>query len=273
MSDGADSCYCTLALGAEHRRMARELALDVARLAPPETQLLIYTDRPGEFSRGAGTVAVRHRQRGIRTCYNDKRLVLSGALRSHASAIFLDADTRLIEAPPPPVALRPGLTAIAAYPILEHVGNVEHPERLRLFARMAGKLEVDLRRVCFVEESLFAIRRDGREREFLHWWGMVARYFELNGLDRAEGNAIGLAAAKVGWPVWRDGLEEVDRRRRHSYASLHSEALRAEREALALTPRWRKLSQPWMVRRRLGVEFRRGVALLETLRHFEFYYR
>jgi len=104
-------CFCTLAIHAPYRERARLLCADLAP-AP----MLVLTDEPADFAdlpvravahKPSGPMAVDYLERLAPTgenrgsaAYHDKRFALQAALRDFDTAIYLDADTRIVSVPP-----------------------------------------------------------------------------------------------------------------------------------------------------------------------------
>src|SRR5690242_13117530 len=101
-----NACFCTLAIHAPYRRRARQLCADA-----PSVPWIVLTDQPEDFS-GLLVRAIRHQPTGPmaidfqtrlpptgngrgRPAYHDKRFVLQAALEEFATAIFVDADSRI----------------------------------------------------------------------------------------------------------------------------------------------------------------------------------
>lgn len=251
-----DYCFCTLALGKKYRILAQQLATDLAKYCP-KTFIFVYTDNPNDFRFSNNVLAFKHRQQGTLLCYNDKRLVLAKALSKFRAAICIDADTRILADIPDDLQWQPGITVGHSENLVEHAQKY-NPERLESLRKLASKLDLPFEKVNYVGESLFVITRDsGKEIEFFNYWGRVGRYLEFQGIHGGEGNAMGLAAAKVGWTIHRDGWQTVKQATQHIDASY------------MLTPSssWDK----WKLR--LSYHYRLNFARLTALNDFEFFYR
>lgn len=216
-------CFCTLAIHAAYRKLARQLAED---LAP--TSFLILTDAPGEFAdlpvtaehlTPTGPMAIDYlagvspqHQRG-QEAYHDKRFVIARALRDYDTALFLDADMRLA-ARPIVGTFRPGLTILPGEvrSISAHLsihGSYRRPFFVELARQLGGNDSV-LDAALWVPEWCYAVTRDdGRERRFLETWGQAAGFMQANAVFSGEGGVMGLCAAMVGWTVDRMGLSQV----------------------------------------------------------------
>jgi hypothetical protein len=201
-------CFCTLALGRRYRLFARRLS-ESMQLHVPGLPLLVLSDGPADFADLANVIARKHVQRGMLSCYHDKRFVLLEALSRYDAAVMVDADV-LVTAPPSfPPDWRPGLTG-KSRPLIAHALK-SAAGSIPLIRQVARKWAVRPAECRFVSEPVFVLTRDsGREGEFLRVWGGLARDFELRGFATGEGISMGLAAAKVGLPVhpWPGGVRD-----------------------------------------------------------------
>lgn len=212
-------CFCTLALGTKYRGLALLLAKDIEKYSP-HTSFVVLTDHPHDFSEQSNVLAFKHRQQGVKS-YHDKRFVIEKSLSLFNSCIFIDADMRILAPIPQELTWLqlPGITARACEDmpkkygkVLAGTANAKLCKEFQLTHKAAKKLnlQLDSKEVKFVYEYLFAVTKDsGREIEFLRQWGKIALYYELNGVYDAEGNAIGLAAAKAGLPVRWSAMEGI----------------------------------------------------------------
>ena len=252
-----DFCFCTLALGHRYRQMAIKLAEDLVQYAP-QTQLIIYTDSPQDFSSKINVVAFRHTQQSTLRCVNDKRFLLQKALSLYPEVIFVDADTRIIDHIPEQTEWPPGITAC-------HRNLVEHlhrraPKSLNFLKEIAFKLGIEKdtwEQVQWVGESIYIITRDrGKEREFLETWGVIVNYLELNNLHLNDGNIMGIAAAKVGWTINKQGWPELNQIRKHLDASYNKPPMSL-----------------WQIcQEKVGYYYRLNRLRLIALKNFKFYY-
>lgn len=251
-----DYCFCTLALGKKYRILAQQLATDLAKYCP-KAFIYVYTDNVNDFGSYNNVLAFKHRQQGTLLCYNDKRLVLAKALSKFRAAICIDADTRITADIPDDLQWEPGITVGHCKNLVEHAQKY-NPERLESLQKLASKLGLPLEKVNYVGESLFVITRDnGKEIEFFNYWGKVGRFLEFQGIHGGEGNAMGLAAAKVGWVVHHSGWETVKQATHHIDASYIP------------TP-----SSSWDTwKLRLTYHSRLNFARFKALNDFEFFYR
>jgi hypothetical protein len=250
-----DFCFCTLALGKKYHLLAQQLADDLEKNAPGNS-IVIYTDKPKNFSEQHNVLAYKHQQDGILHCYNDKRFVIATALSKFRAAIFIDADSRILSPMPSDVQWLPGITAGHCENLIEHVSKY-NPERLQPLKKVALKLDLAIEKTNYIGECLFIIARDeGREQEFLQLWGIIGRYLELKGIHAGEGNTMGLAAAKVGWNVKTHGWAAIKQVTHHIDAS-------SERTQQTFWDTWK---------RRLSYHYRLNRARLAALKDFEFFY-
>jgi hypothetical protein len=250
-----DFCFCTLALRNKYRLLAQQLAHDLAKYSPGTT-LLVLTDEPSFFQENSHVLAIKHRQNGILHCYHDKSILMEIALSKFTTAIHIDADTKILSPVPDNLQWQPGITAGHYENLVEHVSKY-NPERLPALKKVAAHLNVDLETVTYMGESLFMISRDnGRELDYLKYWSMIGRYLELRGIHGGAGNAMGIAATKVGWQVYQDSWQEIKNVVHHTDASYTNQEKTA----------WSK----WQ--RRIGYHYRLNLARLTALKNANFYY-
>jgi hypothetical protein len=263
MNPNKQICFCTLALGKKYQILASELAKDLEKYGS-SFPLVVGTDDPKYFSNSSNVLAFELHKQGILHCYHDKRFVLAKALADFDVAICIDADTRVIADLPTDIDWKPGITAGHQEDLIEHV-NKYSPERLGFLKNMSAKLDVSLENSRYIGESLFIIARDGgKEQEFLRLWGLMGRYLELKGIHSGEGNAMGIAAAKVGWTVYSEGWENLRKLLQHLDASYR------ENSHLFEAPK----KKPWdKLKRRLDYHYRLNRLRLMALQDFDFYYR
>jgi hypothetical protein len=249
-------CFCTLSLGERYRSMAKQLAQDLEKYSPG-TFLVVGTDKPDELIDCANILAFQFHQQGILHCFNDKRFVIKNALEKFQTAIYLDADTRIIGDLPDRLDYSPGIIGCHRN-IIEHVSKYRSQD-LENIKKVASKLEIPIQNTDWIGESLFAVTRDaGKEQEFLKTWGIIALYLELKGMHSGEGSIMGLAAVKVGWKVAKtESWESLNQIRKHLDASL--------------TKLPKSLWQSWQ--KRLGYHYRLNKSRLLALKNFNFYYR
>ncbi len=207
MQEQIEFCFGTLALGANYRNLASELAKDLEKYSP-STSLVILTDKPEHFRKFINVIAFKHRQESV-GCYHDKRHVIAKGLTLFNSCIFIDADMRILASIPNDLQWKPGITAkIAWHNIVKHNKN---QVEIKILHNIAQKLNLKLEDITFVHECLFAVTKDsGREIDFLKTWQKVANYCELNKMYRGEGHAIGLAAAQAGMKIRIDSMSQIN---------------------------------------------------------------
>ncbi|MDJ0732744.1 MAG: hypothetical protein QNJ47_01445 [Nostocaceae cyanobacterium] len=248
-------CFCTLALRKKYRLLTQNLAQDLEKYAPGK-QLLIYTDSPQDFVNYPNVLAFQYSQKGILHCYHDKRFVMAEALSKFDAAIYIDADTRIISQIPHNINFQPGITVGHTENLVEHVSKYT-PERLETLNKVASKLNLSLETVTYMGESLFVIAKDeGRETEFFKYWGIISNYLELKGIHAGAGNAMGLAATKVGWIIKKDGWQTIRKVTQH----LDAASISTQQTF------WDK----WQ--RRIGYHYRLNKARIMALKDFNFYY-
>jgi hypothetical protein len=195
-------CFCGLALGIKYRLCAIDLAKDLQKYHPG-VEYLILTDDTSDFRDLKNVIAIKHSQDSIMFPYNDRRFAIEKALFRYDRTIQIDTDIRLLKPLIFPNELD-NLDGIIAksLPLKNHL-NQYQPQNLPYYEKIAQKLDIDFDSVSYVGEFVFAVARNmGKEREFVHYWGMIAKYLELQRIHGADGPIIGLAAAKVGLPIY-----------------------------------------------------------------------
>jgi hypothetical protein len=217
--------FCTLAMEAPYRRRARQLCADV-----PGLPWLVLTDAPADFA-DLPVTTVAHAATGPMAsdylrdlpatgggqgaaAYHDKRFALQAALRGHASALYVDADSR-ITSPPPDAALPPGIAVLPVVraSVATHLatcGAWRRPAFEALACALSGNTAI-LDDAMWCHEALVAITGDGREARFFDAWSFAAEFLQARGIFSGEGGVIGLAAAHAGWTVDFDALRAWDR--------------------------------------------------------------
>lgn len=250
--------FCTLALGKKYRDFTKQLAGDLDRYSPG-TKLVVYTDNPSDFRDKQNVLAFKHRQQGILYCYHDKRFVMEKALSMFPVAINIDADTRIVDDVPKQLEFTPGINA-RHQNMMAHVSKYR-PQSIELIKTVANKLNIIVDDAQFIGESMYVITRDGgREKEFFKYWGTIGNYFEMNGMFSGEGNAMGLAAARVGWTINRsEGWENINKIRKHLDASYGRKHL----------PFWHLED----LKQRFAYHYRLNKTRLAALSDFDFFYR
>jgi hypothetical protein len=205
-------CFCTLALGQDYCRLARQLAGDLARSAPGVI-FFVVTDNASSFRGLSNVQAVQHRQRSF-LGLNDKLVVMRKALSRYQTAVFVDADMRILG----PVDLDPEICepGLKCYLIRTwqwtydtHDRSPSAPQWQKDDLRIMGLLQQafdireDARNIPYVTEGLFAITAGDRKdlELFLRKWNSLAEFCERNKFFRHSGFSIGLAAMLTGFPI------------------------------------------------------------------------
>lgn len=248
-------CFCTLALGHKYRVLTQELAADLEKFADG-ISLIVYTDDPKDFHKHKNVIAVKHYQQGILHCYNDKRFVMEMGLSKFSAAIYIDADTRIKSPIASDLTFKPGITAGHSENLMTHATKY-NPERIPHFQNIASKLNLKIETVDYIGESLFILTCDeGKEIEFLKRWGKIAKYFELHGIHSGEGNAMGLAAAEIGWTVHTDNWQQIKDVTEHLDASHWSN----------------KITKITKLKKRLAYHYRLNKSRIMALQNHQFFY-
>lgn len=255
MLDQSDYIFCTLALGQKYCLLARKMANNISENAPGH-KLVVLTDDPKAFSTFENVIPVPFKQKGILHCYHDKRFAIEYALTLSNTAVMIDVDAGF-EGKIPNLNFQPGIECYSEN-LIEHVSKYT-PERLDRLHAVAKKVGVDIHEASWIGESIFIVTRDeGKEQEFLHCWGKIGRYLEINKIHAGSGNAIGLAAAKVGWiPQKGDAFQCIKSLWNHFDASL-------QQTQPTTMDRWK---------RRLAFHYRLNAERVKALQYFDFYYR
>ena len=205
-------CFCTLALGEVYCRLARQVAADLASYGPG-LPFVVLTDNPLRFCDLPNVQPIYHRQRSV-LGYNDKLSVIKRAIDQYRTAVFIDADARILG----PIDLsleifRPGLSAFLlrpwaymqdTYDTSPHAPQWQQKD-LRMLARLRDEFDLcdNGRDVPSVVESLFAVTAgDTRDAgAFLRKWNYLAEFCEGSKFFLHEGFSIGLAARLAGFPI------------------------------------------------------------------------
>lgn len=256
MDNQGQFCFCTLALSHRYQLMAKDLAKDLAKYGS-EKLIVVGTDDPNFFEDCNNVLAFELHQQGIFNCYNDKRFVIKKSLERFDSAIFIDADTRIVKPLPDNLAFSPGITG--TYRNLREHLNKYHSKDIDLIKKLADKLNISLPDVDWIGDSLFVVTKDGeKEKEFFKMWELIASYLEMKGMHSGQGRVMGLAATKVGWKV----------KKTESWKKLHQ--IKKHIDASDNKPK-----KTWWdhFQRQLGYHYRLNKARLTALKDFTFYYR
>lgn len=235
--------------------MVRKMSKDLEKYGPG-ISLIVGTDNPKDFDDCKNIVAFKLHQEGILHCYHDKRFVVEKALSLYDVTIQIDADTNIVDYIPETINFEPSVIGGTHENMIAHVQKY-NPERLVNLQKVANKLDLDLEKAEYIGESLMIFGRDrGKEQEFLDYWGIIGKYLELKGIHAGSGNAIGLAALKVGWEVKKTSDWETI----HDLASHFDASYGAKRT---------KLQQ---LQRKLAYHYRLNKTRLQALGDFNFYY-
>ena len=141
--------------------------------------------------------------------YHDKRFALLGALETHETAIFVDADSRIDALPTMPhfpagIAVLP-VVKVSIAEHLQRAGTWRWPSFVAMVEHLTGSADIlDTARWC--HESCIAITKDGREGTFFDTWGRCADFLHAREVFSGEGGVLGLAAAIAGWSVDYDAV-------------------------------------------------------------------
>ncbi len=256
IQENKEYCFCTLALRKKYQLLAKDLIGDIEKYAPG-TKIVVYTDNPAFFKDCSNVLAFPFQQEGILHCYHDKRFAIEKTLSMFPVAICIDADARLVRSVPEDMNWTPGITAHCE-DIIPHVSKWT-PERLDQIKKVAAKEGIALDSAKWIGEALMIFVRDGgKEKEFIKHWGRIGRYLELRGIHGGSGNAIGLAAAKVGWPVFNDERWKTINQIWEHFDASHQKKQRSAGEKF---------------KRRVGYHYRLNKTRLAALTDFNFYYR
>lgn len=213
---GIDLCFCTLALGREYSAAARLLAEDVAKYCP-DIRIVVLSDQPQMFDGLANTDFVKFRSNSPVGCYHDKRYCISEGLRRATVCCYLDADCRLLAAPPHDAFTGYG-EGIVAWNVREFIPRFASERsaedrhgspvinncdrRLSLSRTLANRLNVNLEQTKFLSEVLICVSRETPNvQRFLQLWDMGARFMQVRGYGWGEGETIGIVAEHLGWKV------------------------------------------------------------------------
>ncbi len=247
-------CFCTLALGTKYRELAKNIAIDLEKYAPG-IYFVVGTDHPQDFQQQKNIISVKLYQQGILHCYNDKRIILEKSLLQFTSAIYIDADTKIVGYIPTKINFPPGIVGCYRN-ILTHVSKYR-PQDLDKLRTVANKLNITFESANWIGEALFIVTKDdGKEQEFFATWKKIALYLQLRGMHAGEGNTMGLAAAKVGWQVSKNEWAKL------KDLVQHLEASRNSRKSTL----WQQLTK------KIGYHYRLNKNRLLALKDFNFYY-
>ena len=216
-------CFCTLAIHEPYRRRARLLCADA-----PHVPWIVLTDEPEEFA-DLPVHAVRHVPTGPMAAdylahfpktgegrgaaaYHDKRFALSAALEKFDTAIYVDADSRIVKVSTPSVLpARLAVLPVVRKSVAEHLatcGSWRLPFFEELARQLTGNVEI-LRRARWCHETLVAVTKGRSTSDFFEAWSMGANFLQARGVYSGEGGVIGVAAAHVRWDVDYDTLKRL----------------------------------------------------------------
>jgi hypothetical protein len=142
--------------------------------------------------------------------YHDKRFALLAALEEFDTAIYVDADSRIVKLPTRSVFP----TCLAVLPVVrksvaEHLatcGSWRLPVFEELARQLTGDVEI-LRLARWCHETLLAVTRGRSTSDFFDAWSVGADFLQARGVYSGEGGVIGVAAAYAGWNVDYDTLK------------------------------------------------------------------
>lgn len=202
--------FGTLALGRQYRTLATLLAYDLYALHP-EIKLYILTDEPRIFENFPNVIAIKHKFGGVRSCYHDKRYVVSVVLKNEDICLFFDADSRIIDRIDFEEILIDDAFLVSPWSInldkkLESEKNEAKDRksskgferRRNIFVSLCKKLGVNIADTFFVNEAFFSINKNnGDYKTFIHTWDYCATYTTARLLEASEGSSIGISAKKA----------------------------------------------------------------------------
>jgi len=209
-------CFCTLAIHAPYRQRARLLCAGA-----PQAPWIVLTDEPQDFA-DLPVRAIRHAPTGPMAvdylahlpktgggrgaaAYHDKRFALLAALEEFDTAIYMDADSRILKvlAPPSVLPTRVAVLPVVRKSIAEHLATCG-TWRLPVFGELARQLTGDveiLRRARWCHETLIGVTRGDSTSDFFEAWSTGADFLQSRGVYSGEGGVIGVAAAHAGLNV------------------------------------------------------------------------
>jgi hypothetical protein len=172
------------------------------------------SDRPQQFQDYPNVRAIKHRCRGVLP-YHERRYAIHYALNIAPSVMYLDADVRICAPIPDDLEIYPGLTARTCCRLQKHMRqNPPSRHKKYVIEKMAKKMDIDDLddpELKFINEFLFVVTAyEGREQDFLRYWGELAIYADTLGLHKHPTYAMALAARKSGFPVYRSEMNGLD---------------------------------------------------------------
>lgn len=222
MKTSKNYCFCTLALGKPYRNLAKQIAEDLKKYSVG-TYLIVLTDNPQDFRDFENVRASRHIQESPLFPFNDKRKVLAKALQDFTTAIFVDADSRIVDYFPEQLDFPPGI-------VVDRDTERSFAESMKMYCsendgRIVEKflkkmnVEIDLNQTPFPMQSIFVVtRKSGEEKDFLRYWDLCATYLEISRFQNvSDGYTLGLALALAKWlpyptkdfPIIRTHIEHL----------------------------------------------------------------
>jgi hypothetical protein len=171
-----------------------ELPVRAIRHAPTGPMAVDYLAHLPKTGGGRGAAA-----------YHDKRFALLAALDEFDTAIYVDADSRILNLLSPP-SVPP--TRVAVLPVVrksvgEHLaasGSWRFPVFEDLARVLTGDVEI-LRRARWCHETLIAVSRGKSTSDFFEAWSTGADFLQARGVYSGEGGVIGVSAAHAGLNV------------------------------------------------------------------------
>lgn len=199
--------------------MAQNLAQDLQEFAPDHI-FVIYSDRPHTFKGNPNVLAVKHICRGVQS-YHERRFAIWHALFISSSVMYLDADVRICAPLPTDLKFNPGLTARSCGNLQKHLKsqidkdpNCPKRQRKQYIVRsMAAhaEIDIDLPELKFINEFLFVVTKDnGKERDFLRYWGELAIFADTLGMHKHPTYAMAFAAEKGKLEIHHSNMVGLD---------------------------------------------------------------
>ncbi len=197
----------TLALGGQYRNLAMLLAYDLYSFHS-DIKFYVLTDMPEIFSDFPNVIAIKHQSSGVRSCYHDKRHVVSAVLRYEDVCLFLDADSRLIDEINFDEFIRDDTFLVAPWAVnlykkleLELLDAKNNnllkgfKRRKNIFLNIGKHLDIDISDTLFIKEAIFSINKhNGDYATFIKTWDFCAKYTTTRLLEASEGSSIGISA-------------------------------------------------------------------------------
>lgn len=199
-------CFCTLAVGSEYRRLAKNLAESMKKYAS-DVPLIVLTDGVNDFGGHDNVEAFQHNKVSIHL-YHDKVFVLEKALSVYRSAIFIDADIEF-KANAPEVNFTENTLIAKKIPILEHKPN-RSGFRSGVLKKLINRTGLDPKKTFWVGAGIFGLTGCGEKvKSFLECWKKCSMFFALRNIHVGDGNSIGIAAAKSGLRLDQEQYDSI----------------------------------------------------------------